>query len=178
MRRSTKIILSLSLIANLLLVGVIGGAAYKHWSEVPWHEMKKQLEPESRNVLARTFQDRFREIRPIGKEARKARGDLIKVMTAEEFDSEAFDKAAEELAGYRDRIQEIKLQATKDILSQLPQAERAKMADRMAEAIGGGMERKVHRHRHVRPKTPGYKPDFSDRMSDKDAKDSEDAAAE
>ncbi len=160
MRRSTKIILSVSLITNLLLVGVVGGAAYKKWNERPWHEIKKQLEPETRNVVARTFQDKFREIRPIGKDARKARGNLVKVMTAEEFDSEAFDKAAAELIDLRDKMQAVKIQATKDILSQLPADERAKMAGRMAEVIGGGMERKVHRDRHPRPRKPGHKPDF------------------
>lgn len=172
MRRSTKIILSVSLITNLLLVGVVGGAAYKKWSARPWHEVKKQLEPESRNVVARTFQDKFREIRPIGREARKARGDLIKVMTAEEFDVEAFDKAANELTDLRDRISEIKLQATKDILSQLPKEEREKLAGRLAESIGGGMERKVHRDRHIRPRKPEHKPDF-----DRDADGASDDAA-
>ena len=175
MKKSTKIILGASLIANLLLVGLVGGAVYKKWSVMPWHELKKQLEPESRNVVARTFQDKFREIRPIGREARKARGDLIKVMTAEEFDPEAFDKAASKLIDARDRMRDVKLEATKDILSQLPQEERAKMAGRMAEAIGGGMERKVHRKRDIRPRKPGHKPDFSDR---KEAEVSGDAAAE
>lgn len=178
MRRSTKIILSVSLIANLLLVGVIGGAAYKKWSARPWHEVKKQLEPESRNVVARTFQDKFREIRPIGKEARKVRGELIKVMTAEEFDPEAFDEAAAELTSLRDRMAEIKLQATKDILSQLPKEEREKMAHRMAEKIGGGIEHKVRRDRHVRPRKPGHKPDFEKAEPDNSADDGSDAASE
>ncbi len=163
MRRSTKIILGASLITNLLLIGLIGGAVYKKWSERPWHEVKQQLEPETRNVVARTFQDKFREIRPIGKEARKARGELVKVMTADEFDPEAFDRAAAELTGLRDRMAEIKLQATKDILSKLPKEERAKMAHHMAVKIGGGMEHKVRRDRRPRPMKPGHKPDFADR---------------
>lgn len=162
MKRSTKIILSASLIVNLLMVGVVGGAAYKKWTERPWHEIKKELEPETRNVVARTFQDKFREIRPIGKDARKARGDLVKVMTAEEFDPEAFDKAAGKLTDLRNKMQAVKVQATKDILSQLPADERAKMAHRMAEKIGGGIEHKVRRDRHPRPMKPGHKPDFKD----------------
>ena len=163
MKKSTKIILSVSLVLNLLLVGVIGGAVYKKWTDRPWSEVKKSLEPETRSVVARTFQDKFREIRPLGREARKARGELVKVMTAEEFDPEAFDKAAAELTGLRDQMADIKLQATKEILQKLPKAEREKMAHRMAEKIGGGIEHKVRRNRHPRAMKPGHKPDFADR---------------
>jgi len=159
MGKRIKILLIGSLIFNVLFLGLIGGHFYKKWSSHPWHEVKKELSPETRNVVGRTFQSAFREIRPLGNDARKARADLVKILSADEFDAEAFDKAAGKLVGVRDKMTVIKIQATKDIASNLSVAERRKMANRMAKMVGGGHERRVKRHRKPQMIKPDRKPE-------------------
>jgi Spy/CpxP family protein refolding chaperone len=136
-----------SLLANVLLVGFIGGHAYKRWANHPWQSMKQDLEPETRNVVGRAFQSTFKDMKPLGDEARKQRAELLKILSAEEFDEAAFDKVAEELANTRDDMTALKIKATKDVAKVLSPEERVKMADRMVKMIGGGREHKVKRDR-------------------------------
>ena len=154
-----KIFITVSVVLNVLVLGVIGGHIYKKWSHHPWHEVKKELSPETRSVIGRTFQSAFREIKPLGNNARKVRAELVKILSAKEFDADAFDKAAEKMRGIRGEMSAIKIQATKDAASQLSVEERRKMADRMAKMVGGGHERRVKRHRRPHMITPDHKPE-------------------
>ena len=120
--------------------------------------MKKELSPETRSVIGRTYQSAFREIRPLGDDARKARAALVKILSADEFDPDAFDKAAASIQNIRGEMSAIKIQATKDAAMQLSVEERRKMADRMAKMAGGGHERKVKRHRRPDMIKPEHKP--------------------
>lgn len=158
MKRSTKIIFTGSLLLNLLLIGLVGGHVAKRWSDHSMAGIRAQLSPESRNVVGRTFQSTFREIRPLGQEARKARADMVKILSAKEFDQEAFDTAADKLKTLQGDIQDLKIDATREVASQLSVEDRRKMADRMAKMVGGGHERKVKRNRKPRMIKPEKKP--------------------
>ena len=76
-QKHMKGFLVVSVLVNILLIGMVGGHVYKKWSSHPWHEVKAQLSPESRNVVGRTFQSAVREGRPIADEARKARAESV-----------------------------------------------------------------------------------------------------
>ena len=159
MKRYIKILLTGSVMLNIVFIGGIGGHAYKQWSQHPWHEVKQELSPETRNVVGRTFQSTFREIRPLGQKARKTRAEILKIFTAEEFDEEAFDKAAIKMTDTRAKMSALKIQATKNVAMKLSYEERQKMADRMARMVGGGHERKVKRKRKPRMVKPVPKPE-------------------
>lgn len=159
MSKRLKIILTVSILLNVVLIGVGAGHAYKHWSSHSWHKVKQEISPEARNVAGRTFQQAFRDIRPLGQEARKARGDLVKILSADEFDEEAFDKAVERLSSVKIKIQDAKVQATRNLAMQLSVEERRKMAERMAKMVGGGREHRVKRTRNIERVRPKRKPD-------------------
>lgn len=159
MRTGIKIIFTISLLLNVLLLGAVGGHFYVRWKQHPWQDVRAELSPESRNHAARIFQGAFRDIRGVGDEARKARAELVNILSAEEFDAEAFDRQAEKLAAARARITALKIAATKDVALELDPQERAKMAQRMTDMIGGGREKRVRRDR--RPEEifpPGHPP--------------------
>lgn len=159
MKTRMKVLLTGSLLLNVMLIGVIGGQVYKRWAAHPWHEVKKEFSPETRNLVGRTFQGAFREIRPLGAKARKTRAEILKIFTAENFDEEAYDQATEEILETRGQMARLKIQATKDLAKQLSVEERQKMADRMARMVGGGFERKVRRDRKPRMVKPIKKPE-------------------
>ena len=153
----TKLVCTVSILINILLLGMIAGHYYYKWSHHPWQSVKKDLSPESRNIVGRTFQSAFRDIRPLGDEARKARAELIKILSAEEFDEAAFDKTVAEIVDVRREMTAIKIQATKDAAMNLSAEERKKMADRMAKMVGGGHEKRVKRDRE--PRMMNFKPE-------------------
>ncbi|HOO82331.1 MAG TPA: periplasmic heavy metal sensor [Alphaproteobacteria bacterium] len=158
MDKKIKIVLVGSVVLNLLLGGMVGGHVYKRWSAHPWHEVKEQLSPESRNLVGRTFQSAFREIKPLGDKARKARVDLVKILSADDFDEEAYDKAAAKMLEIGGEMKAHKVETIKTLAAQLSVEERRKMADRMAQMVGGGHERHVERHRRPKMVAPDKKP--------------------
>lgn len=158
MKKRFKILLTASLLINVLLIGFVGGHIYRKWANHPWQEVKQELAPQTRNVVGRTFQSTFREIRPLGDEARKERASLVKILSAEEFDEAAFDKAVEHLTGLSEQMMALKIKATKEVAGELSVEERRKMADRMAKMIGGGKEHHVKRDRKPDMIKPHRKP--------------------
>lgn len=162
MNKNIKIILAVSLVLNVLLLGMAGGHAYTRWSAHPWHEMKQQLSPESRNLIGRTFQNAFREIKPLGDKARKARAKLVKILSADEFDEAAYDTVAAELLEIGGEMKTHKVDTIKTLASQMSVEDRRKMADKMAYMVGGGHERPVKRHRKPEMITPDHKPEAKD----------------
>lgn len=155
MKTGIKIIFTVSLLLNVLLLGVVGGHVYAQWKDHPWQDVREELSPEARNHAARIFQSAFRKIREVGDEARKARGELVKILSAETFDAKAFDKEAAKLAEARAEITTLKIAATKEVAMALDAQERAKMAQRMTDMIGGGWEKRVHRdHRPMGMMSP------------------------
>lgn len=160
MTKKTKIILSTSLIFNVLLIGIIGGHVIDRYKKHPWHAMKEQLSPESRNLVGRTFQSGFREIKPIGDEARKIRAELVKILTAEEFNEDAYDKIAQKMLDISGKMDAHKIETVKTLAMQMSVEDRVIMADKMARMVGGGHEKRVKRHRKIMAIKPDHKPDF------------------
>ena len=158
MSQRMKILLSVSLALNVLLLGVSAGHVYQRWSSHPWHEVKKELSPEGRNIAGRVFQSAFRDIKPLGQDARKARAEIVKILSADEFDADAFDKATARMLDIRGDMKALKIQAMRDAASQLSVEDRRKMADRMAKMVGGGHKRRVKRDRKPKMITPDHKP--------------------
>ena len=91
-----------------------------------------------RHFVGQTFQRTFREIKPLGDEARAARESLVGILSADEFDGDAYDLVVARLMDVRGEVQGLKIQATKDLAMSLPVVERQKMAARMAKMAGGG----------------------------------------
>jgi len=161
MSKRARIIFTVSIVLNVLLLSMTVGHVYHRLSSHSWHAVKADLAPETRNIVGRTFQSAFREIRPLGQDARKARADLVKILSAKEFDEAAFDKTVARLSTVKSKMRAAKIQATKELAMQLSVEERRKMAQRMAKMAGGGHEKRVKRHRNVeriRPDRPRRKP--------------------
>jgi uncharacterized membrane protein len=167
MRKCVKGFFTVSLILNVLLLGLIGGHFYQMWQHHPWQEVRGDLKPENQNFVASTFQNSFRDIREVGDEARKVRAELVTILSAEKFDEKAFDAAIKKLAVTRNKIAAIKVKTTKDLAMKLSQEERAKMAERMAKMVGGGWEKRVERDRRPH-EIPGGPPPEGDKPPPRD----------
>ncbi len=158
MSKRIKLMFTVSVLLNVLLVGLGGGVAYKHWAAHPWKQDRQELSPEARHIVGRNLQGAFREIKPLGDEARKARAALIKVLSAEDFDADRYDEAALRLSVAKEKMRAKKVEVTKVIASQLSAEERGQMAERMTKMIGGGREHSVRRKRRPVGVRPARKP--------------------
>ncbi len=130
MTKAVKIIFTVSILLNLLLVGAFAGLALKHRSHQPWHEVKNEMAPETQHLMAKAYQDSRREMGVAIKDMRKGRDDLVKIMSAEEFDPEAYDVAMAKIVKARAEMGAKRMEATKEMAAQLPQSERKKLAQK------------------------------------------------
>lgn len=156
MKKSVKIIFTLSIILNLLLLGVMGGHVYRMKHEHrPWDEVKESLAPETHQVFKEAFKGKGKEIVPFIRDVRQKKRAVKEVIVAEEFDSAAFDMAARELLALKESFSNSKMKFIEGVLSQLPQEERVKLADHMVEKLFGKAPRKKGgKHKHGKDTSP------------------------
>lgn len=139
-----KIIFTLSLVINILLLGILGGQAYrmKHGGHGSWGTLREKLTPETRALMKQTFKDKKPEIFVIFKEVREKKKALIEVYSAEIFDPVAYDAAARDLQQLGIKIANHKLETFKELGAQLPQEDRKVLAQKLVSTVLGKHGRK------------------------------------
>lgn len=141
MRKRVKIVFTASILLNVLFIGAVGGVIFNRWMDRPWHSIKSELSPQSQHIIARTMQGAFKEARPKMREARQSKRELMRILRAEEFNAEAFETVAREMAELNAEMMENRIAITKDLAAQLPAKERAALARRLTEGFSSGGQR-------------------------------------
>lgn len=139
MRNAAKIVLTVSLVLNVLFLGAFFGRVYHGDRHEPgdWQKMKVALAPETQEVLKATFSAKKRDVIPLFKQAHQKKEAMKFLIMAEEFDEQAYSFLAQEMKTLSMQLMTHRLITIKTILSQLPQAERAKMAEHTANMLLG-----------------------------------------
>jgi uncharacterized membrane protein len=105
--RGVLALLVVSLAANLLVVGLVGGAAWRFRHGPPPHladtvapnllGYASTLKPERRKQLWDSTAEERRNIRPFRRDLRAARNGVVEAITAEPFDRQRFETAQRNL---------------------------------------------------------------------------------
>jgi len=135
MSRKMKVIFTISVLLNVLFLGATMGIGYHRWHDNPWQETKKDLSPQGRNVVASQFQAIRNDVRGLFVEGRQAHRALAKTLTADEFDSETFEKEAKALMDVQEKIMRHKIDTVKNLSEKLPEADRKKLARKLANSL-------------------------------------------
>lgn len=158
MSKKIRLLFTISVLLNVLLLGVSGGLVIKNSYHRPsWDKVKEGLSPETRNLMAREFQKAHRDMKPLGEEARKARKDVMNALSRKEFSESEFDTAMERLQKAQKNIMEKKIEATKALAAELPVGERKKLAEHFSLTFGGKHSRggrDPEKHDYPRPQSP------------------------
>ncbi|MCB9989652.1 MAG: periplasmic heavy metal sensor [Rhodospirillales bacterium] len=154
MSRTFKIIFTLSVVLNLLLVGAVGSFALKMAGRMPGHDpaFKEDLTPETRHLMARTFRERHDEIKTHIKKGQDSRKALMDVMAAEKFDPEAYDRAVEDLIAVKGEMMRGFAGTVRELAKDLPVEERKKLGRHLADFGRPGGHR--HQQRKMRSDQP------------------------
>lgn len=155
MNKKIKIIFTLSLVINILLLGILGGQAYrmKSGGHGSWGTLREKLTPETRVLMKQTFKDKKPEIFAIFKEVREKKNVLIKVFSAEVFNPRAYDAAARDLQQLGIKIANHKLETFKELGTQLPQEDRKVLAQKLVSIVLGKHGHKGKWGKHA-PRAP------------------------
>lgn len=136
MTRTVKILFTISVLLNVLLLGASAGLALK-MSHKPWHKMPDNLSPETQNLMERSFQESRNEMQPTIEDMKEARADLARVFSAPSFDEAQFDRAVDQMMTAQRQLMQKRFEATKEMAQQLSQEEREKLAEVLSKPFGG-----------------------------------------
>lgn len=153
MNRRIKLVFTISLLLNIVLISVGAGMAYKMRRDLPFpHEMS----PEAQNFMARTFQQGREEVKPLIDDTRAKRQIVESILIAPDFDRAAYNKAADAMLDARDRISRKKADIMGRALVDLPAPDRQKFANRILDGLEG---RKGGKGKHFcKPEKDGGNP--------------------
>lgn len=134
MSKRIKIIFTLSLLLNLVLIGIGGGMFYRFTMEGP---VPGDMTPEARHFMARTFQEGRDRVRPLIGDIKEKRAKVEKTMIADKFDINAYNAAVAEMMTSRDRIARERAEIMGEALVDLPLEDRKRLAKHMLDGLTG-----------------------------------------
>lgn len=146
MNKKLKILFTVSVIFNVLLLGIHSGMAYKHVSDKPWHKVRESLAPETKHVMARQFQKNRSDMKPIISEARAQKKAVLRVLQAENFDQDKFEREVKKLQKLQGKVRGYKAQSVGELAAQLSLEERTKLSGFFSKVLSdrgrGGRHKK------------------------------------
>lgn len=178
--KAIKIAFTVSVLLNIVLIGVFAGSVLKRMGDDPLHAVHAEMSPEARHIVARKMQSAFRDNRDEMKKAREAKKAVRDILSAEEFDAEAFAAKAKEMHDIRMKMGLRRIGVTQDLAEQLSQEDRKVLANRFATGFRGAKNRngerskesytflKEHEESKIAPQEPqaAQEPDAADSESD------------
>jgi uncharacterized membrane protein len=146
MNRRMKIIFTISLLANIVFIGVGAGLFFKYCQDIP---IPGDMSPEARHFVARTLQEGREQVKPLYQKAKANRQKVEDIIMAETFDKAAYDKAVDELLGSREGISRKRAEIMGKALGDLPASDRRKFARRIVESLEGKRPHKGGYHKKM-----------------------------
>jgi len=152
MSNKIKIILTVSIILNVLLVGVLIGLYADDFKEhkkmrADMHRSLDKLPDEKAKLVKKTMRGLHKETKKTRKHVRKTRENINNIISAPVFDESAYDKEIENLQRLQSEIMVKFGNATKELAVQLEQEER--------EIVAELLKKRTFKHRrHNGPKPP------------------------
>lgn len=148
MSKSIKIIFTLSLLLNLILVGVSVGCLWKrHDHKMPFAESSE----ETRAQFKAAFEGNREAMRADIDTIRSSRATLENIIAAEPFDRAAYDTEVKKVLSVRDRMGQRRSEILGDVLEKLPAEERAQIAKKISSKLADDRPRHGGKGRGPQP---------------------------
>ncbi len=147
MRRRVKIIFTISVLLNVVLIAMALGTYFRFHRDMP--PMPDMLSAQSRQVLSDTFKQGREEIGPLFGNMKAERAKVETILTADDFDAQAYDAAVSQMLDAREAITRKKAEIMGRAMAQLPAQERQKFTGYFLDKLEGryphkGGPRRIH----------------------------------
>lgn len=127
MRKNIKIFLTVSILLNVFLIGIVAGGFLNHGIKGDFLR-DSRLSPESQNIVARSMSDARQNARDDLRAAKAARREMTNILKERDFDAEAYDAVMERVLTAQDKIARSHMEAMGKIAQELSPEERAVFA--------------------------------------------------
>lgn len=139
MSKPIKIIFTLSLLLNLILVGVSAGCLWKrHDHKMPFNEASEQ----TRTQFRAAFEERRADMRADIETVRASRATLEKIIAAEPFDRGAYNLEVQNVLNIRDRMGQRRADILGDVLEKLTAEDRVEIAQKISAKLADDRPRR------------------------------------
>ncbi len=156
MKKSVKIIFTLSILLNLLFAGLVGGYIYRvKIAPKPWEEVKSKLSPQTREIIRSSFKNGQGDMLSLIRDVRQKKKSMKEIITAEEFDLNAYNALVIDIQNIEADFSKRKYDKIGGILSRLPQEDRAIMADHVIGKMFGRMGNMKFKNKNFRKAKQG-----------------------
>jgi uncharacterized membrane protein len=140
-----KILFTVSVVLNLVCVGIGAGAVVKSLSHKPWKEMREDLTPEARDALKGHFKNTREQVGPMVQQTKNIQKDLVSILNQPEFDRTAFDIKAEELSVMMGQLSGHKIKSMGDLAESLSYEDRQVMVKKFEKMLSRSLKSRGHR---------------------------------
>lgn len=132
MSKTVKVIFTLSVMLNVLLLGLGGGYAYKKMNDKPWHQAQKNMPPDIQAMMEKNYQAMRANMETLNAQSQQAHEELGALLKSKQFDPQRFDQIASRISDLRKKMGDERMRATRTLVVQLSPEQRQKMADHFA----------------------------------------------
>lgn len=129
MSRRLKVIFTLSLLLNVLLIGVVAGACYKRMDGPP--RFSESRNPQFNHKMAQAMMEARKGQEALYKDMKDARKELVSVLSAPDFSEDAFKAASEKVEKAQEALSRARNEATLKMAKEMTPEERQQMAKHM-----------------------------------------------
>ncbi len=143
MNRRMKLIFTASVLLNIVLIGVALGLLYKFCQDIP---IARDMSPDARNFVARTYQNGREEVKPLIQEVKARRKNVERILTADEFDRKAYDRAVDDLLATQAKIMRHRADTMGKALTDLTDDDRKKFSRQVIDGLTPGRPGKGRNH--------------------------------
>lgn len=160
MNRRMKLIFTVSILLNIVFVGVGIGMFYKFCQDIP---ITREMSPEGRNFVARTYQKGWEDVKPLIMEVKERKKKVETILLADEFDEKAYDKAVQDVLETQGKIMHHRADTMSAALDQLSAEDRKRFSRDILDGLTPGRK---GGHRHHKGKWGGKPPPPEERARD------------
>lgn len=138
-----KLIFTISVLLNIVFVGVGAGMLYKFCRDVP---IPGEMSPDARNFVARTYQKGREEVKPLIDEVKARKKKVESILLADKFDAKAYDAAIDDVLETQGKIARHRADTMSKALAELSADDRKKFSKSILDGLTPG-RRGGHKHK-------------------------------
>lgn len=152
MNKRMKMIFTVSILLNIVFIGVGAGMLFKYCQDIP---IPGTMSPDARNFVARTYQNGREAVKPLITEVKARREKVEDILESDNFDRKAYDAAVDELLETQGKIARHRADTMGKALTELSDEDRQKFSKEIINGLTPGRPR--HRGGHKDWKRDGDK---------------------
>jgi len=143
MNRRMKLIFTISLLLNIVFVGVGAGLLYRYCQDIP---IPGTMSPDARNFVARTYQNGREEVKPLITEVKARKKAVEDILQSGNFDRKAYDAAVNDLLETQGKIARHRADTMGKALDELSPEDRQKFSKEIINGLTPGRRHKGGHH--------------------------------